>query len=78
MNAIETSGLSKTFKKMYAVNDLNLTVPEGSIYGFIGKTVLVSPQLKNLSVAYWFPRPEKSGCSGSPIQMQKFALRWAS
>lgn len=37
MNAIETSGLSKTFHKMYALNDLNLRVPEGSIYGFIGE-----------------------------------------
>jgi ABC-type multidrug transport system, ATPase component len=37
MNAIETGGLSKAFHKMYAVNDLNLHVPEGSIYGFIGE-----------------------------------------
>jgi ABC-2 type transport system ATP-binding protein len=37
MNAIETSGLSKTFHRMYAVKDLNLHVPEGSIYGFIGE-----------------------------------------
>lgn len=37
MNAIETNGLSKVFHKMYAVQDLNLHVPEGSIYGFIGE-----------------------------------------
>ena len=37
MNAIETAGLSKAFRKMYAVNNLNLRVPEGSIYGFIGE-----------------------------------------
>jgi ABC-2 type transport system ATP-binding protein len=37
MNAIETRGLSKQFRNMYAVNNLNLTVPEGSIYGFIGE-----------------------------------------
>lgn len=37
MDAIETVGLSKTFHKMYAVNELNLHVPEGSIYGFIGE-----------------------------------------
>lgn len=37
MNAIETSGLSKAFHRMYAVNNLNLHVPEGSIYGFIGE-----------------------------------------
>jgi len=37
MYAIETSGLSKTFRNIYAVQDLDLHVPEGSIYGFIGE-----------------------------------------
>lgn len=37
MNAIETFGLSKTFHGIHAVQDLNLRVPEGSIYGFIGE-----------------------------------------
>ena len=37
MNAIETNGLSKSFHNMYAVRDLDLKVPEGSIYGFIGE-----------------------------------------
>lgn len=37
MNAIETTGLSKKFGNLYAVQDLNLSVPEGSIYGFIGE-----------------------------------------
>ena len=37
MYAIETIGLSKAFRNMYAVQNLNLKVPEGSIYGFIGE-----------------------------------------
>ncbi|MBQ7339521.1 MAG: ATP-binding cassette domain-containing protein [Clostridia bacterium] len=37
MNAIEIKHLSKSFRGMYAVNDLNMTVPVGSIYGFIGE-----------------------------------------
>lgn len=37
MNAIETQELSKSFRGMYAVDHLNLHVPEGSIYGFIGE-----------------------------------------
>ena len=37
MNAIEIRGLSKSFRGMYAVNNLNMTVPVGSIYGFIGE-----------------------------------------
>ena len=37
MNAIEIRNLSKSFRGMYAVNNLNMTVPVGSIYGFIGE-----------------------------------------
>jgi ABC-2 type transport system ATP-binding protein len=37
MYAIETAGLSKAFRNIYAVQDLNLKVPEGAIYGFIGE-----------------------------------------
>ena len=37
MNAIEIRNLSKSFRGMYAVDGLNMTVPIGSIYGFIGE-----------------------------------------
>ena len=37
MYAIETNGLSKSFRNIYAVQGLNMKVPEGSIYGFIGE-----------------------------------------
>ncbi|MCL1806766.1 MAG: ATP-binding cassette domain-containing protein [Oscillospiraceae bacterium] len=37
MYAIETEALSKTFHNIAAVQNLNLKVPEGSIYGFIGE-----------------------------------------
>lgn len=37
MNAIEIRDLSKSFKGMYAVDHLNMTVPVGAIYGFIGE-----------------------------------------
>ena len=37
MNAIEIRGLKKSFRGMYALNGLNMTVPAGSIYGFIGE-----------------------------------------
>jgi len=36
MYAIEGSGITKTFGDLTAVDDLNLTVPKGSVYGFIG------------------------------------------
>lgn len=36
MNAIEIENITKKFGNVTAVNDLTLTVPKGSIYGFIG------------------------------------------
>lgn len=37
MNAIEIRNLSKSFRGMYAVDHLHMTVPAGAIYGFIGE-----------------------------------------
>ena len=37
MNAIEIKNLTKSFRGMYALNNLNMTVPVGAIYGFIGE-----------------------------------------
>ncbi|MBQ8160317.1 MAG: ATP-binding cassette domain-containing protein [Clostridia bacterium] len=37
MNAIEIRNLSKCFGNKQAVDGLNMTVPEGAIYGFIGE-----------------------------------------
>jgi len=36
MHAVETRALTKTFGDLTAVDDLSLTVPQGSVYGFIG------------------------------------------
>ena len=37
MNAIEIRNLTKTFGEKHALAGLNMTVPRGSIYGFIGE-----------------------------------------
>ena len=37
MNAIEIKGLTKNFKEKQALKGLNMTVPVGAIYGFIGE-----------------------------------------
>lgn len=37
MNAIEIRNLSKSFRGMYAVDNMCMTVPVGAIYGFIGE-----------------------------------------
>ena len=36
MDAIEVRDVTKTFGNVTAVDDLTLTVPQGSVYGFIG------------------------------------------
>jgi len=36
MNAVEIRDVTKTFREQVAVDDLSLTVPAGSVYGFIG------------------------------------------
>ena len=36
MNAIQLNEVTKSFAKHLAVNNLSLTVPKGSVYGFIG------------------------------------------
>jgi len=36
MNAVQLRGVTKTFGTQKAVDDLSLSVPEGSVYGFIG------------------------------------------
>lgn len=35
--AVETMGMTKTYRKINAVYDLNLQVPGGSVYGFLGR-----------------------------------------
>ena len=37
MSAIEIRGLKKSFRGLYALDGLNMTVPQGAIYGFIGE-----------------------------------------
>ena len=37
MNAIEIRGLTKSFRGLYALESLDMTVPSGAIYGFIGE-----------------------------------------
>lgn len=37
MDAIKTTGLCKRYGNKNVVNDLNITVPQGAVYGFIGR-----------------------------------------
>ena len=37
MNVLTIQNLSKSFGKQKIIDNLNLSVPEGSVFGFIGK-----------------------------------------
>ena len=38
MYAAEASGLSRSFRSIYNMQNLNIKVPEGTVYGFTGNT----------------------------------------
>ena len=53
MNAIEITNLSKKYSKILALNQMNLDVPEGTIYGIVGsngagKTTLIKALVGSL------------------------------
>jgi len=66
MNAIETRGLSKSFRGVSAVQDLNLTVPEGSIYGFIGENGSGKSTTEKLICGLLVPKAGKIRLFGKP------------
>src|SRR5215472_8858182 len=63
MNAIETQHLTRTFGSLVAVDDLTLSIPEGTVFGFLGPngagktttvrmlTALIAPTRGNAVVA---------------------------
>ncbi len=55
MNAIEIRNLSKSFRGMYAVDHLNMTVPVGAIYGFIGENGSGKSTTEKLICGHLFP-----------------------
>ncbi len=66
-NAIETTGLGKDYRGFTAVQGLNLTVPEGEVFGFLGpngagKTTTIMMLLGNIR-----PTSGRASLLGKPI-----------
>ncbi len=70
MSEVMLSNVTKTFGKHVAVNDLSLSVPKGSVYGFIGpngsgKTptlrMIMNILMPDRGDIYVFGRPLNSG-----------------
>lgn len=56
MNAIEIRGLTKSFRGMYALDGLDMTVPIGAIYGFISENGSGKSTTEKLICGQDFPR----------------------
>ncbi len=68
MNAIETHDLCKSFHGIYAVENLNLTVPEGAIYGFIGENGSGKSTTEKLICGLLVPTHGKIKLYGKPCR----------
>src|SRR5579871_2508339 len=55
MDAVQISNVTKTFGAVTAVNDLSLTIPEGSVYGFIGPNGSGKTTTMRMIVNIFFP-----------------------
>lgn len=69
MNAIEIRNLSKSFRGMYAVDHLNMTVPVGQSMVSLEKTGAGNPRLKSWSVDTLFRMEGRLNYSAGIIGM---------
>ena len=67
--ALETTGLGKRYRRTWALQDCNLTVPRGRIAALVGPNGAGKTTLLHLAVGRSRPRPGRSGCSaGRPAR----------
>ena len=76
MNAIEIHGLKKSFRGLYALDGLNMTVPVGAIYGFIGENGSGKSTTEKLICGHWYRTAATSSCSASPIRTRACGCAW--
>ena len=70
--AIETLELSRRFGEIKAVNDLNLHVPKGSIYGFLGPNG--SGKTTTIRLLLGLLKPNKGKTTNLGLQLQNHKL----
>lgn len=76
MNAIEIRGLTKSFRGLHAVDHLEMTVPAGAIYGFIGENGSGKSTTEKLICGHLVPDSGQIQLFGKNIRMQAFASGW--
>jgi len=78
MNAIETHGLTKKFGNLVAVNDLNLNVEEGKIYGFLGPNGAGKSTTISMLMGFVKPNGGTGTVLGHDIRKQHYEIRNAT
>lgn len=67
MEAITANGLSKSFHGKFAVQDLDMHVPDGAIYGFIGKNGAGKSTTQKMICGLLIPTSGKISLWGRPV-----------
>ncbi len=75
MLAIETIGLTRLYGKLAAVQDLNLAIPQGSLYGLIGPNGAGKTTTLRMLAGLLEPTTGKIVINGQPIQENLNDLR---
>ncbi len=65
---LSTKGLTKQYRNFKALNDLNMHVPKGSIYGFVGKNGAGKTTLIRLICGLQEPTAGEYSLYGKKIQ----------
>ncbi|AZG73510.1 ABC transporter ATP-binding protein [Shewanella livingstonensis] len=73
--AIETKGLTRRFGDLVAVNQLNLQVPKGSIYGFLGPNGCGKSTLIRMLTGLLKPSAGEATILGLPLQGNEESLK---
>jgi ABC-2 type transport system ATP-binding protein len=76
MDAIQTRGLTRTYGKMVAVQDLNLTVPKGSLFGLIGPNGAGKTTTLRMLAGLLEPSAGEITINGKVISRDWHELRW--
>ena len=74
MPAVELSGVTKTFGEVTAVNDLNLAVPEGAVFGFIGPNGSGKTTTIRMIVNIFYPDRGEIRVFGEPMSPARTGL----
>ena len=62
MNVLSIRNLSKSFGQQQIIKDLNMSVPEGSVFGFIGQNGAGKTTTMKMVLGLCSPIREKSLC----------------